>query len=187
MNLGAGPRSFEDGVVRIRAPAPADAAAVLAAVDASRPELEAWMPWCTPAYDLEDAQAWIAGASVDRTARPFVIETLDDGVLVGATGVDVVDSLDHAWKLGYWVRSDRTGRGIATRAAHLAARFAFEHLGAQRLDLLVAPDNHRSLAVAEALGARREGLLRRRFLLRGQRHDALILGLLPEDLAEPPP
>lgn len=171
--------------MRIRAPAPVDAAAVLAAVDASRPELEAWMPWCTPAYDLDDARAWIAGASVDRAARPFVIETVDDGRLVGATGVDLVDSLDHAWKLGYWIRSDCTGRGLARRAAHLAARFAFEHLGAQRLDVLVARDNHRSLAVAEALGARREGLLRRRFLLRGRRHDAVILGLLPEELCAP--
>ncbi|MEE4381723.1 MAG: GNAT family N-acetyltransferase [Pseudomonadales bacterium] len=185
MNLGAAPRSFEDGVVRIRPPEPADAAALFATVDASRPELEAWMPWCTPAYDLADAQAWIAGSSVDRAARPFVIETREDGLLVGATGVDVVDVLDHAWKLGYWVRSDRTGRGIARRAAHLAARFAFEHLGAQRLDVLVAPDNHRSLAVAEALGARREGLLRRRFLLRGVRHDAVILGLLPDELRAP--
>jgi RimJ/RimL family protein N-acetyltransferase len=185
VSLGAAPRSLEDGGVRIRAPEPADAAAVLAAVDASRPELEAWMPWCTPAYDLDDARAWIAGASVDRAARPFVIETPGDGLLVGATGLDVVDSLDHAWKLGYWVRSDRTGRGIARRAAHLAARFAFEQLDAQRLDVLVAPDNHRSLAVAEALGARREGLLRRRFLLRGRRHDAVILGLLPEELRAP--
>lgn len=176
---------LDDGQVRIRLPSLDDALAVYRAVDASRTELEAWMPWCTPDYSLADAQAWILG-SVLRWPHgplcPFVIETLAQGELVGSCGIDVVDAVDRVHKLGYWVRSDRTGLGIARRAARLAAAFAFEQLGAERIDVLVATDNRPSQAVAEAIGARPEGVLRRRFLLRGERHDARVFGLLPEHL-----
>ncbi|HSG90262.1 MAG TPA: GNAT family protein [Pseudomonadales bacterium] len=186
MNLVRTPDAVDDGVVCIRRPHMADAPALLAAVAASRPELEAWMPWCGPDYGLEDAQAWLllaTGNWPEGPLCPFVIESCADRELLGACGVDVVDALDHAHKLGYWVRSDRTGAGIARRAGRLLAAYAFEHLDAQRIDILVATDNVRSQAVARALGAVEEGTLRSRFLLQGRRHDALIFGLLPGDLA----
>jgi RimJ/RimL family protein N-acetyltransferase len=187
VNLAAPPAAVDDGVVRIRRPRPDDAAAVYAAVDASRAALQQWMPWATPDYGLTDAQAWIALAAGDwprGTLCPFVIEDVAGGELLGACGIDLVDAADRTHKLGYWVRSDRTGRGIARRAARLAAVYAFEHLDAERIEILVATANARSLAVAEALGAVREGVLRRRFALNGVRHDAVVLGLLPEELRE---
>lgn len=188
MNLAKAPEAVDDTVVRIRRPQPADAPAVLAAVEVSRPELQAWMPWCTPAYALEDAQAWIALSAKwpDGPLCPFVIESVADGELLGSTGIDVEDGLDHAHKLGYWVRSDRTGRGLARRAARLAARFGFEHLGAQRIAILMAVDNDRSRRVAEAIGARQEGRMRSRFLLEGVRHDAWLYALLPGELRGAP-
>lgn len=179
------PALLDDGVVRIRLPSLADAIAIYRGVEASRPELEAWMPWCTPTYSLADAEAWILG-SVLRWPQgplcPFVIETMAQDDLVGSCGIDVIEPLDRVHKIGYWVRSDRTGNGIARRAARLAAAFAFEHLGAARIDILVATGNLPSQAVAEAIGARREGVLRSRFLLRGERHDAVVFGLLREYL-----
>lgn len=184
------PEQVDDGVVRIRRPDPADAPAVHAAVERSRPRLEAWMPWCTPDYSRTDAEAWILASAGDWPGGPlcsFVVESLEDGQLVGCCGIDRVEEVDRVHKLGYWIRSDRTGRGLARRAARLAAGFAFEQLGAARLDILVAAGNRPSLAVAEAVGARREGILAQRLLLQGRRHDAVILGLLPEWLVDPLP
>jgi ribosomal-protein-serine acetyltransferase len=182
------PEQADDGVVRIRRPDPGDAAAVHGAVERSRAGLEAWMPWCTPDYSRTDAEAWIlasAGDWPDGPLCPFVIESMEDGELIGCCGIDRVEPIDRVHKLGYWIRSDRTNRGLARRAARLTAGFAFDQLGAARIDILVAVDNHPSLAVAEAIGARREGLLARRVLLQGRRHDAVILGLLPEWLIDP--
>jgi RimJ/RimL family protein N-acetyltransferase len=189
VNLADAPRAVEDGALRIRQPRPADADAVLRAVEVSREALGTWMNWCTPDYGRADAEFWVQSAEPAReegSAYLFVIESLAPRELVGACGLERLDPLDRAWRLGYWVRSDRTGRGIARRAAHLLARFAFGPLGAERLSILVATGNARSLAVAEALGAQREGLLRSRFRLRGARHDAVVLGLLPDDLAAAP-
>jgi RimJ/RimL family protein N-acetyltransferase len=61
--------------------------------------------------------------------------------------------------VGYWVRTGQTGQGIATAAVRLIARFGFEDLGLQRLELLVAVENLASRRVAEKAGARFEGIL----------------------------
>jgi RimJ/RimL family protein N-acetyltransferase len=60
----------------------------------------------------------------------------------------------------YWVHSGRTRRGVATAAIQAMARLAFDELGAQR-----------------------EGLLRRRFLLADGSHDAFMFSLIAADLA----
>ena len=55
--------------------------------------------------------------------------------------------------LSYWVRASERGRGFAGRAVRLMARFAFEELGLQRLEILIAVDNAASQRVAEKAGA----------------------------------
>jgi ribosomal-protein-serine acetyltransferase len=49
--------------------------------------------------------------------------------------------------------------GIATVAVRLIARFGFEDLDLQRLELLIAVDNAASRRVAEKVGATFEGVL----------------------------
>jgi RimJ/RimL family protein N-acetyltransferase len=84
--------------------------------------------------------------------------------------------------LGYWVRTSATGHGVATTATRLAARFGFEELGMQRIEIVAALDNIPSQRVAEKSGAKREGVLRRRLLIRGESLDAVLFSLVPEDL-----
>ena len=52
-------------------------------------------------------------------------------------------------ELGYWVKAGARGRGVATRAVVLVARFAFDELGAARVQLVTEPDNLASQRVAE--------------------------------------
>ena len=86
--------------------------------------------------------------------------------------------------LGYWVRTNSVGRGVATSATRLAARFGFEELGLHRIEIVAAVENIASQRVAEKAGALREGLLRKRLLIRGESQDAVLFSLLPEDLAK---
>ena len=71
--------------------------------------------------------------------------------------------------------------GIAVRALRLACRFAFDQLGAQRIELRTHPDNAASIRVAEKAGFTREGIERSSREIRGQRHDSVCFSLLPED------
>jgi ribosomal-protein-serine acetyltransferase len=80
------------------------------------------------------------------------------------------------------VRTGQTGKSVATKAARLAARFGFEQLRLNRIEILAAVDNVGSQRVAERVGAIREGVLRRRLLIRGQAQDAVMFSLVPEDM-----
>ena len=83
--------------------------------------------------------------------------------------------------LAYWVRTSRVGEGIATEAVILVARYGFEKLGFQRIEIIVSKDNAPSLRVAEKLGAVREGLLRNRLLLHGTPCDAYMHSLIQKE------
>lgn len=111
-----------------------------------------------------------------------VIEVSTNQVVGGVFLNDVARHCQMA-NLGYWVRTNRSGEGIATEAAKQAARYGFEKLGFQRLEIVVEIENTPSLKVAEKTGAMREGLLRNRFNFRGVPHDAYMHSLIPSDLA----
>ena len=59
--------------------------------------------------------------------------------------------------------------------------FAFDELALIRLEADVDPANVASLALLEAMGFRREGLCRERWIVDGVVQDSLMLGLLARD------
>ena len=92
---------------------------------------------------------------------------------------------EQAGEVGYWVRSDRTGQGIATAAARVL-QVAFEELGLHRVILRVAVGNRASERVAGKLGFVREGLLRKEVLVAGTWLDHSLWSLLDEEFRRRP-
>ena len=85
--------------------------------------------------------------------------------------------------VGYWLRPDARGRGAATIALQLIARWAFNEVGVQRLELTTAPENVASQRVAERAGFTREGVLRGLVATKDNgRQDTVLFSLLPADL-----
>lgn len=167
----------------IRPLVPDDAMALFDAVSASMPELSRWQDWASADYSIDSARAFIddscAQWAVSLANREFGIFDTQREQLVGCVGINQINPGNRFANLGYWVCSSHTGLGVATRAAQLAVRFGFEHLGLNRLEIVVLPDNLRSRRVAEKLGARCEGLLANRLMFRQQAHDALMFCLTP--------
>lgn len=177
------------GALRIRPLQPADADALCAAVQASRASLSRWLPWCTDDYGLQHAMDWIAFGQQAWSARreyPFGVFAADDAAVLGGVGLNQLDPAAQSANLGYWLHAAHRGRGIATAAAHAVADWGFATLGLQRIELLVEPDNHASLAVATRLGARHDTLLRGHLMHRGRPVDVLRLVLHPGDLRPAP-
>jgi RimJ/RimL family protein N-acetyltransferase len=63
-------------------------------------------------------------------------------------------------ELGWRLRRDRWGRGLATEAALAMGDFAFDRLGANELYAVCHPDNAASTQVMARLGMRDDGLQR---------------------------
>lgn len=84
--------------------------------------------------------------------------------------------------VGYWLAPRARGRGVATHAVRLLARWAFAELGLARLEVTCSLDNGASQRVAQRCGFAREGLLRSHVPVTGGRRDTVIYGLLPGEL-----
>lgn len=102
--------------------------------------------------------------------------------VLGGISLNDVDLDQRRAGIGYWVASEWRGRGIATRAVRLLARWAFDELALARLEISCGPDNFASQRVAERCGFVREGLLRAHLVHKGRRRDSVVFGLLPADL-----
>ncbi len=85
--------------------------------------------------------------------------------------------------LGYWVRTARTGRGIATAVVLLLADFGFKELKLNRIEIMVDIENKRSQRVAEKTGAVREGILRNRLIIHNKVRDVVLFSLIPKDIS----
>ncbi len=88
-----------------------------------------------------------------------------------------------ALEMGYWIIQDRWGEGLASEAAKAMTRVGFERMSADRLEIRVAPDNPRSLAIPRKLGYREEGTLRAALPFGPNREDVVVFGMLAEELA----
>jgi len=139
-------------------------------------------------YTEADGRAFIA----DRTralaggtcADVAIVDAADEDRVLGGASVYDIEAQWRRAGTGYWLAPEARGRGIATRAVLLLARWAFDDLGIERLQLTCGPDNVASQRVAERAGFTREGVLRRHLPFKGQRRDTVVFSLLARDLEE---
>lgn len=161
----------------------ADTRALFEAVVETSAELRPWMSWYTTAYCEAEARGFIEGSIAARAVgQAYEFAVLDAGERIcGACGLNRIDGSNKLANLGYWIRSSRAGRGLATAAVLLLRDWAFAHTDLLRLEIVVDKDNVVSQRVAEKAGGQREGLLRKRLLVHGQARDAFLYALLRPD------
>jgi RimJ/RimL family protein N-acetyltransferase len=108
-----------------------------------------------------------------------LVEPHDQDVVLGGVSLHEVRLDRGCAAVGYWLAPGARGRGAATQAVRLLARWAFAELGLARLELTCGPDNEASQRVAERCGFTREGVLRSHVPFKGGRRDSVIYSLLP--------
>lgn len=174
-----------DGFINLRPPTIEYAPAIVDAVQESVDQIMPWMDWCKPDYDENVARSWLAGlpeAWNCGTQYALMISDVQTGEFLGGTGLNHINYQYRLANLGYWVRTSACGRGIATRAARLVAEFGIKQVNLLRAEIVVAVGNKPSLRVAEKSGARREGVLHNRLIVREKVFDAVMHSLTPQDI-----
>ena len=155
-----------------------------AAVESQGGEFTRWMPWCHAAYTLAESESFIdmvAANRRDATEFAFAIFDRKTNEFLGGVGLNQPNEAHKFYNLGYWIRVSCQNRGIASEAARILAQAAFEDLPSHRFEILVAAENIPSQKAAEKAGAAREGLLRRRLVIGGRIHDAVIFSFVRAD------
>jgi RimJ/RimL family protein N-acetyltransferase len=144
-----------------------------------------WMEWCRPDLTRAELEPIFMAMEDDwdrEEAFTFAILDVSSNVFLGTVGLNRINKLEKTANLHYWVRAGQTGRGIASKAARLAARFGLTEKGFQRIGIIVPEGNRPSERVAERLGAQREGVLRNVCRLHDQPVNATVYSLIPADL-----
>jgi len=180
------PGSLKDDSITIRKIRGSDAEGIYAAVRESIDELYPWTDWAHEHYSYVEAKEWADfGARLWKRGREyhFVIEDNSTRDILGGCGLGRLDRRNRVGEVGYWVRSGRTGQGIATAAVRLCAKFAFEELGLMRLEFIIDVRNRASCRVVEKSGAEREGILSRRLWMHGSQRDAVSYSITRRDSA----
>lgn len=179
------PQSFETERLLIRSPLPGDGPELHAAIKESLGELSPWMPWPREHTTVEDSEASARRARVaflDRSELRLHLYLKGTGTLIGSSGLQRIDWGVPKFEIGYWCRTGFTGRGYATEAVRAITAFAFDALGARRVEVRCDSRNLPSARVAERAGFRLEGELRNNEIgTDGAPRNTLIYAVIPEE------
>jgi RimJ/RimL family protein N-acetyltransferase len=150
--------------MRLVPPAPGDGLSVNRAIAESFPELNRWMDWASSMPTLIESERFVRDAAarfMRREDLPLFLRKRDSGEFIGASGMHRIDWQVPRFEIGYWCRTSMVGKGYVGEAVAAITRFAFEKLGAARVEIRTDSQNARSFRVAERLGFRLEGIMRR--------------------------
>ena len=162
-----------------------DADALYRAVSASQTELAQYLPWATRAYTRPSATSFVKESIQswrETKAYDFAIRRPEmPGRHIGNVSIWHVSRTFRSGEIGYWIRTDETGLGIATEVTRAALRIGFEELDMHRLILRIALGNLPSERIARKLGFVREGVLREEIKVGDRWLDHSVWGLLDHE------
>lgn len=176
--------TLTDGVISLLAIGPENTQVLVEAVQESVNEIMPWMTWCTPDYNEPGAYTFLSTLPArwrKGLQYGFAINDSQTGRFLGGAGLNHINYTTRLANLSYWIRTSATGRGFATRAARLVAAFGIKQVGLLRAEIIVAVGNQPSLRVAEKAGAKREGILRNRLIVRDIIYDAVMHSFTSQD------
>jgi RimJ/RimL family protein N-acetyltransferase len=159
------PYRIETERLVIRCYEPADAPLLKDAIDSSLDHLRPFSAWidAEPQSVEQKAELLEQFRIAFDSAEAFVygIFDSDESELLGGTGLHPRIG-PGGLEIGYFVRASATRQGIATEATAVLTRVGFEVCEADRIEIRIDPNNHRSFGVPQKLGFPVEATLRRR-------------------------
>lgn len=145
---------LDAGSVRLRRHAVGDAEGIAEAVAVSMTELRRWMPWATDEAADVDFQRqrlestvglWEVGSDFS-----YVVVGDEDRILGVMSLMARIGP--HALEIGYWLRSDSTGRGIATACVEALTKAALALPDVIKVEIHCDEANVRSASIPQRLG-----------------------------------
>jgi ribosomal-protein-serine acetyltransferase len=152
--------------------------ALQALIERNLDHLRRWMPWASESASRDDLVTWVR-LSLQRHAEGggFYAAIWYGQEIAGTVGLEI-DQRQRSGEIGYWLDQDLQGRGIMTRSVQAVIGACFGDLHLHRVEILCAPENARSCAVARRLGFVNEGVLRDAERIGDRYQDLAVYGML---------
>jgi ribosomal-protein-serine acetyltransferase len=141
-----------------------------------------WMPNLHDNYSLEDAKSFIRNC-LDRFihGRDVTLGVWCEDVFSGVVSLKSIDSVNRVASLAYFLGASYQGKGLITSSCRVLLAYAFTELKLHRVDILCAPENKKSRAIAERLGFKEEGIFREVQWLHTRFVDLMLYGMLESE------
>ena len=142
-----------------------------------------WELWFTTVPEPDGVPKYIAAALDGQKARhmlPWAVRELASGAIIGSTRYhDIVPSIDRV-EIGYtWYAKSRQRTHVNTACKLLLLGHAFDMLGCQVVGFRTDNFNFASQRAIEALGAKKDGVLRHHSARRdGTVRDSVLYSIL---------
>ena len=137
-----------------------------------------------PMASMEQARALVTEIQAhwqSRTLFQWGIAEGTEGPLVGTCTLYRWDRAHARAEIGYALRKDRWGRGLASEAVSAVLDFAFGRMGLHRVGADTDPRNLASARLLERLGFKPEGIQRETYRHLGEWADSALWGLLARE------
>jgi RimJ/RimL family protein N-acetyltransferase len=134
----------------------------------------------TPLTDLAGAERYLATMKSESARGDLLqwgIEPRGGVEIIGQVTLRHISRPNERAEVGFALGGDHHGRGYAREAVRTVLDYAFGPMALYRIEADVDPRNAASLRLLESLGFRREGVLRSRWFVGGERCDSVMLGL----------
>jgi RimJ/RimL family protein N-acetyltransferase len=174
-----GPVTLKDRGVRLEPLSPEHHDELVAAASDGK----LWELWFTSVPKPAQTHAYIESAQSGQRAGhmlPWAVREQSSGKIVGCTRFhDIVTSIDRV-EIGYtWYSKSRQRTGINTMCKLLLLQHAFETVGCKVVGWRTDNFNFRSQRAIEALGAKKDGVLRHHNVRRdGTVRDTVMYSML---------
>jgi len=180
--LGVKPIALEGHGVRLEPLLPEHATALAAAAA----DGELWNLWFTSVPEPNDTAAYIDAALAGQQAGhmlPWAVRELSENSIVGSTRYhDIVPAADRV-EIGYtWYARSRQRSHVNTACKLLLMTHAFESLDCRVVGLRTDNFNFASQRAIEALGAKKDGVIRHHHPRRdGSVRDTVLYSILASE------
>ena len=137
-----------------------------------------------PPTSVDGFERFIAWTQRQRAAGAYVCFAVTLRGFDTAIGLFQVRKLDTRFDTAEWgfaIGSSFWGTGVFQESAQLVVEFAFDVVGANRLEARSAMQNGRGLGALLKIGAVQEGVLRQSFIRDGRVFDQALFAILADD------
>jgi RimJ/RimL family protein N-acetyltransferase len=144
---------------------------------------ELWKLWFTVVPAPHETEAYVAAALRGQSERhmlPWAVRDLESGAIIGSTRYhDIVAAVDRV-EIGYtWYAKSRQKSHVNTTCKLMLLSHAFDTLGCAVVGLRTDNFNFTSQRAIEALGAKKDGVIRHHMARRdGTARDTHIYSIL---------
>lgn len=131
------------------------------AVKKNNKYLSKFLPWVESMKTVADFENYLIKCSNEQQlGTNWSFNIFKKNRIIGRIDLHQIDNNNKNACIGYWLSQKEQGKGIITNATKELIEYAFESLQLNRIEILIATHNTKSIDIPLRLGFQKEGILR---------------------------